>query len=52
MNRITTVPDVCNGRPTIRGMQIMVGAVLDYLAVSETVENILDACPYLEREDV
>ena len=52
LNRITLVPDVCNGKPTIRGMRITVKTVLEYLAAGETVENILDAYPYLEREDI
>lgn len=52
LDRITIVPDVCNGKPTIRGMRITVRTVLEYLAAGETVENILDAYPYLEREDI
>ena len=52
LNRITIVPDVCNGKPTIRGMRITVKTILEYLAAGETVENILDAYPYLEREDI
>ena len=52
LNRITIVPDVCNSKPTIRGMHITVKTILEYLAAGETVENILDAYPYLEREDV
>ncbi len=52
LNRITIVPDVCNGKPTIRGMRITVKTILEYLAAGETVENMLDAYPYLEREDI
>jgi len=52
LNRITVVPDVCNGKPTIRGMRITVKTVLEYLAAGETKENILDAYPYLEPEDI
>ena len=52
LNRITIVPDVCNGKPTIRGMRITVKTILEYLAAGETAENILDAYPYLEREDI
>lgn len=48
LNRIAIVPDVCNGKPTIRGMRITVKTILEYLAAGETVENILDAYPYLE----
>lgn len=52
LNRITIIPDVCNSKPTIRGMRITVKTVLEYLAAGETIENILDAYPYLEREDI
>lgn len=52
LNRITIVPDVCNGKPTIRGMRITVKTILEYLAAGEITENILDAYPYLEMEDI
>ena len=52
LNRITVVADICNGKPTIRGMRITVRTVLEYLAAGETAETILDAYPYLEREDI
>ncbi len=52
LDRITVVPDVCNGKPTIRGMRITVKTILEYLAAGESVENILDSYPYLEREDI
>ena len=52
LSRITVIPDVCNGKPTIRGMRITVKTILEFLAAGETAENILDAYPYLEREDI
>ena len=50
--RITIIPDVCEGKPTIRGMRITVKTVLEYLAAGESAENILKAYPVLEREDI
>ncbi len=50
--RITTNPNICNGKPIIRGMRITVSAVLEYLAAGESVENILEAYPVLEPEDI
>ena len=50
--RITVNPQICNGKPTVRGMRITVSTVLEYLAAGETVENILTAYPILEREDI
>lgn len=52
LDRITLDPDVCNGKPTIRGMRITVKTVLEYLAAGETIENVLDAYPVLEKEDI
>jgi uncharacterized protein (DUF433 family) len=52
MNRITLIPDLCNGKPTIRGMRITVRSIVEYIAAGETVENILEAYPFLEREDI
>ena len=52
MERITIIPDLCNGKPTIRGMRITVKTILEYIAAGETVENILEAYPILEKEDI
>ena len=40
--RITVIPDVCNGKPTVRGLRITVATVLGYLAAGESIEEILD----------
>ena len=50
--RITTNPNICNGKPIIRGMRITVSTVLEYLAAGESVEKILEAYPILEPEDI
>jgi uncharacterized protein (DUF433 family) len=50
--RITLVPGVCGGRPTIRGLRITVADVLELLAGAMTTEEILADYPYLEREDI
>jgi len=52
VNRITTDPEICNGKPIIRGMRITVNTVLDFLASGDSVENIIDAYPVLEKKDV
>lgn len=50
--RITIVPGLCGGRPTIRGLRITVADVLGMLADGMTPEAILADYPYLEREDI
>jgi uncharacterized protein (DUF433 family) len=52
LDKITLNPDICNGKPTIRGMRITVKTILEYLAAGESVENILEAYPVLKREDI
>jgi uncharacterized protein (DUF433 family) len=52
LDRITIVPEICGGRPTIRGMRICVSDVLDMLAGGDTKETILREFPYLEGADV
>jgi uncharacterized protein (DUF433 family) len=37
-NRITTTPDICNGK--------------QYLSAGDTAETILEAYPFLEKEDI
>jgi uncharacterized protein (DUF433 family) len=52
LNRITVNPNVCLGQPTIRGMRITVGFVLKLLASNLSIQEIVDAYPELEPEDV
>ena len=50
--RITINPEICNGKPIIRGMRITVTTILEYLSAGESTENILEAFPILEKEDI
>lgn len=52
LDRITVNPNVCLGQPTIRGMRITVSVVLRMLAGGKTLQEVLDAYPELEAEDV
>jgi uncharacterized protein (DUF433 family) len=45
-------PDVCNGRPVLRGTRIAVQSVLEMLAAGDAVEDVLQAFPSLRREQV
>lgn len=45
-------PDVCSGRPCIRGLRIRVKDMLDLLAAGATREEIMADYPYLEGEDI
>ena len=52
MERITVIPGLCGGKPTIRGMRIRVTDVLEMLAAGMTHADILESFPYLEEEDI
>ena len=50
--RITIDPEVCHGKPCIRGMRYPVEAMLEYLAGGDTIDDVLREFPDLEREDL
>jgi uncharacterized protein (DUF433 family) len=50
--RITLDPAVMGGKPCIRGMRVTVGTILGLLAAGQTREQIIQAYPYLEPQDV
>jgi uncharacterized protein (DUF433 family) len=50
--RITVQPDLCNGKPVIRGTRITVQTVLEFLAAGDSVEDVLAEYPSLTAEDV
>lgn len=52
LKRITYDPDICTGKPCIRGMRFPVSRLLGLLAAGESRESILKAYPYLEPEDI
>lgn len=52
LDRITIDPNVCTGKPCIRGLRFPVSRLLGLLASGESREAILKAYPYLEAEDI
>ncbi|MGQ9626176.1 MAG: DUF433 domain-containing protein [Anaerolineae bacterium] len=52
LKRITVNPQVCGGKPCVRGLRFPVSRLLGLLAAGETKESILEAYPYLEPEDI
>ncbi|MBA3976233.1 MAG: hypothetical protein C0504_18655 [Candidatus Solibacter sp.] len=51
-DRITAEPDVCGGKPCVRGMRISVRRVLELLAEYPDRTELLREYPYLEDEDL
>jgi uncharacterized protein (DUF433 family) len=50
--RITVNPEICGGKPAIRGLRFPVSRLLGLLAAGETTGSILQAYPYLQPEDI
>jgi uncharacterized protein (DUF433 family) len=51
-DRITIDENICNGKPTIRGMRITAQTILEFLSAGDTAEDILREYPSLELEDI
>jgi uncharacterized protein (DUF433 family) len=52
LSRISIDPNVCFGKPCIKGHRIWVSLVLDWLASGRTVQDVLREYPGLEEADV
>ena len=52
IDRITIDPDICNGKPVIRGKRIAVQTILEFLSSGDTPAEILEEYPSLEIEDI
>lgn len=52
LQRITLIPDLLGGKPTIRGMRFLVSDILELLSSGMTDTEILEQHPILEKEDI
>lgn len=52
LDRITFDPQILGGRACVRGMRVSVALLLNLTANGMTPEEIVEAYPYLETEDV
>jgi uncharacterized protein (DUF433 family) len=52
LERISIDPNVCFGKPCIRGTRIWVSLILDFLANGMSMEELLAEYPQLEMEDI
>ena len=51
-DRITVDPEICHGKPTVRGSRLLVKTVLEYLAAGDSAEEVLAYHSWLTPEDV
>ncbi len=52
LERISVDPNVCFGKPCIRGTRIWVSLILDFLASGMSIPEVLAEYPQLTEEDV
>jgi len=52
LNRVSVDPNVCGGKPCIRGTRIYIAVILDGLAEGLTPEQIIDHYPQLTFDDI
>ena len=52
LNRISVDPQICGGRPCIKGTRVWVSLILDLLADGTNSATILEEYPQLNQEDL
>jgi uncharacterized protein (DUF433 family) len=52
LSRISVDPDVCFGRPCIRGHRVWVSLILDLMASGMSKDEVLKEYPSLEEPDI
>ncbi|MDQ6843671.1 MAG: DUF433 domain-containing protein [Bacteroidota bacterium] len=49
---IVSNPDICNGKPTIRGTRITVQSVMSFILAGDSDESVLKDYPRMTSEDL
>jgi len=52
LDRISIDPNICFGKPFIRGHRVWVSLILDFLASGMTIKEIMSEYPGLEEADI
>jgi len=52
MDRISSDPDICHGKPVVRGLRYPVEMLLELMAAGMSIDEILEDYPDLERDDL
>jgi uncharacterized protein (DUF433 family) len=45
-------PNICFGKPCIKGTRIWVSLILDFLSSGDSIEDIIKGYPQITREDI
>ena len=52
LKRITSDPSMLGGKPIVRGRRLAVEHVISMLAAGDSAQDILNAYPFLEADDI
>ena len=52
LSRISIDPNICFGKPCIKGHRIWISLILDFLARGMTMVEIIEEYPQLQTEDI
>jgi uncharacterized protein (DUF433 family) len=52
IRRITSDPAIFGGKPIIRGRRLAVEHILSMLAAGDSAQDVIDAYPFLEPDDL
>jgi uncharacterized protein (DUF433 family) len=52
LERISVDPNICFGKPCVKGTRIWVSFILDFLATGSSIDDILEAYPHIKEEDI
>ena len=52
LDQIESNPDVLSGQPVVQGTRLPVYVIVDAVAEGDSVEDLLEAYPFLDRADV
>ena len=52
LDKISIDPEICHGKPCIRGMRWPVEVIIDMLGAGMTIDQMTEDHPELEREDI
>lgn len=50
--RIDINPEICHGKPRIKGTRIMISLILEWLEAGKTFEEIIEVYPELTKDDI
>lgn len=51
-DRITLDPEICHGKPVVRGTRVLVANVIGSLAAGQSIPEILEDYPSIQEQDV